>query len=151
MIVPPSPLDLANAKKVQEKKAATRTARLARRRDKYAKKKGQEAVDVEEELSEGEEVLPYDPTTEDEQVDEPDSETHEPQSSGTYQMDPLTRQDHIRGLFGSVSDVSSDNSKGSNENVPEVTYNINKVMVISEFLCHCPNNTILTGGRHAVH
>ncbi len=135
MIVQPSPLDLAKIKKIQDAKAATRRKRLARRREKYAKKKEHlEEQDEEGDTDEEEEQPGID---EDQEVDDPTATAHGSGAGGAYQMDPLTREDHIRGLFGSVSDVSSDTSKGSNDNPPEVSYNITKVSKRNSSLGQC--------------
>ncbi len=126
MIVQPSPVDVAQAKKSQTQKAATRTARLARRRRTYAEKKRREEKE-QNESDEDEADEPMDETP-DENVDQPEQQS---QTGGRYHMDPLTREDHVRGLFGHVSDISSDTTANSNEEQEQVTFQVQPVCDIA--------------------
>ncbi len=130
MVVQPSPIDLALHKKNEQKKAATKKERLSRRRAAYKRKK---AAQDEQELDDPEGTDGSDDDDEEEPVLEDQSPDKETESGNTQtvtsQLGPdITREQHVRGLFGSVSDISSETSS----NDANVSVSINKVTCLSK-------------------
>ncbi len=131
MVVQPGPVDEALAKKKAVEKEKTHTQRLARRREKHAKKRAEHAA------SEGAAGVPRDDTEEhdsEEAIDDPmDDPMEEPEVDP--RQAPKTRAEHVKELFGSVSDVSSDNSHDSQSAKVQT-----KVGAVSDV--YCPSHLV---------
>ncbi len=154
MIVQPSPVDVAQAKKIQSKKAATRDARLAHRRRTYADKKASQAKDDDSDYDEVEEIRDEatdEPTDQPLTADDPNKESQQSDTGGKYKLGPLSREDHVRGLFGSVSDISSDSpqSTDGNDHVGYKVQGVSDIFVNNGFLMFV--HVSFPGWNHAVH
>ncbi len=150
MVVQPSPLDVANAQKSLKTKDANRTARNARRRQVYASKVAAQAkATMDEPESAGSDHDEDDPDEqemddiEDEQQQLPEGEGEDAPAShtgGAYNLPPLSRKDHVRGLFGSTSDISSTDSNDQDQD--DVNVEIRDVCYIDQYHLKMQSNYV---------